>query len=67
MFFPEAPHDWELPKAISSLLENEGIAYDILGHIHSRPSLRFWGGPLVESSDLAALLPWITWAYKKVN
>ncbi len=67
LYFPEAPNDWELPKAIASLLEEEGVAHDILGHTLSDPTLRIWGGPLVETSNIEALLPWITWAYKKVK
>lgn len=66
LYFPEDPTNWGLPKAIAALLEKEGVAYDILGHIRSVPNLRIWGGPMVESSDVAALLPWIEWAYKKV-
>lgn len=65
--FPEAPEDWGLPKAIASLLEEEGVAFDILGHIRSVPNLRLWGGPMVETSDIEALLPWITWAHQKVT
>lgn len=65
--FPEAPEDWELPKAIAALLEEEGVAFDILGHIYSIPSLRLWGGPMVETTDIQALLPWISWAYEKVT
>jgi phosphoserine aminotransferase len=64
--FAEAPDDWELPKAIAALLEEEGVAFDILGHIRSVPSLRLWGGPMVETSDIQALLPWITWAHEKI-
>ncbi len=64
--FKEAPEDWELPKAIATLLEEEGVAFDILGHIRSVPSLRLWGGPMVETTDIQALLPWINWAYQKV-
>lgn len=65
LFFPEAPQDWAIPQKISTLLEKEQIAFDILGHIRSVPSLRIWGGPMVESSDIQALLPWITWAYEE--
>jgi phosphoserine aminotransferase len=65
--FKEAPEDWELPKAIAALLEQENIAFDILGHIYSVPHLRIWGGPTVETTDIKALLPWITWAYQKVT
>lgn len=64
--FKEAPDDWALPMAIADLLEKEGVAFDILGHSYSVPSLRLWGGPTIEASDLQALLPWITWAYRKV-
>jgi len=64
--FTEATNDWELPKAIAALLEEEEVAFDILGHIRSVPSLRIWGGPMVETADIEALLPWITWAHKEV-
>lgn len=65
--FPEDPENWLYPKAIASLLEDNGIAYGILGHTSSVPSLRIWGGPTVETSDIKALLPWITWAYGQVK
>ncbi len=67
LYFKDSPENWDLPKAIATLLEKEGAAYDILGHIHSAPSLRLWGGPTVESSSLKALFPWIEWAYKKLQ
>ncbi len=65
--FPEDPVGWLYPKAIASLLEDNGIAYGILGHTSSVPCLRIWGGPTVEASDIKALLPWITWAYEQVK
>ncbi len=67
LYFPEDPEDWAIPKAIAETLDKEGVAFDILGHGGSLPSLRLWGGPLVETSDLKALFPWITWAYKRVK
>ncbi len=67
LYFSEAPESWDLPKEIAELLEREGVALDILGHMRSVPNLRIWGGPMVETSDIEALLPWITWAYKKVT
>ena len=62
--FSEAPDNWDIPRSISIILDREGIAQDILGHAYSAPMLRLWGGPMIETSDIKALLPWITWAYE---
>lgn len=65
LYFPGDPYDWQRPKAIATLLEKENIAYDILGHIRSVPSLRLWGGPMMEATEIELLLPWIEWAYEQ--
>ena len=52
-----------LPKRVTALLEERGVAYDINGYRDAPPGLRIWGGATVETSDIAALLPWIEWAY----
>ncbi len=54
------------PKRISTLLDKEGVAHDINGYRDAPPGLRLWGGATVEPEDMAALLPWIDWAYAKV-
>ena len=56
----------EAAKAIASLLEKEGVALDAAAYRDAPPGLRIWGGATVETSDIRALLPWITWAMAEV-
>ena len=48
---------------IAKRLESEGVAHDIASYRDAPPGLRIWGGATVDSADIAALLPWIDWAY----
>ena len=52
---------------MTHLLARDNIAFDI-GSYRSAPlGLRLWGGATVEQSDLAALLPWLEWAFDQVR
>jgi len=51
-------------KGIVSLLDKEGVAYDI-GHYRDAPSgLRIWAGATIETADMQKLMPWLTWAFE---
>lgn len=56
---------WALTKAITTLMERENAGLDINMHRASVPGLRVWCGPTVEADDLAALGPWLDWAYRE--
>ena len=53
-------------KQVATLLEREGVAYDIGSYRDAPPGLRIWGGATVETDDIAALLPWLDWAYAQI-
>jgi len=51
-------------KEVAKRLEAEGVALDIGGYRDAPPGLRIWCGSTVEIADVAALMPWIEWAYQ---
>lgn len=50
-------------KRVVKRLEAEGVAYDIGAYRDAPPGLRLWCGPTVERADVAALMPWIAYAF----
>ena len=49
--------------ALAARLDAEGVGYDLGSYRAAPAGLRIWVGPMVDVSDVEALLPWIDWAY----
>lgn len=54
-------------KQLASMLEKQGVAYDIAAYRDAPPGLRIWGGATIERGDIEALLPWLDWAHAAVS
>jgi phosphoserine aminotransferase len=56
-----------LIKEVEALLADEQVAIDISAYRDAPTGLRVWCGPTVDPQDVAALLPWLDWAYEHVK
>ncbi len=54
-------------KSIASMLEKEGVAYDIAYYRDAPPGLRIWCGATIETRDVEALTPWLDWAFEQAK
>lgn len=55
---------WQLTRKMCALLERENAALDVNPHPSAPAGLRIWCGPTMEADDIAALGPWLDWAYQ---
>jgi phosphoserine aminotransferase len=53
----------DVVKAVAAALEKEGVAFDIANHRDAPASFRIWCGATIDQDDVAALVPWLEWAY----
>jgi phosphoserine aminotransferase len=67
-WFSSLPAEGQAKAAtqLASLLEKQGVAYDVAAYRDAPPGLRIWAGATVETADIAALLPWLDWAASQV-
>lgn len=57
----------EQVKALTNLLEQHQVAYDIGAYRDAPAGLRIWCGATIEKANLVILCEWLEWAYHQVK
>ncbi|MCO5732011.1 phosphoserine transaminase [Rhizobium sp. SSA_523] len=51
-------------KGVVALLEKENVALDIGAYRDAPSGLRIWAGATIETADMQAVMPWLSWAFE---
>lgn len=51
-------------KGVVALLEKENVALDIGAYRDAPSGLRIWAGATIDTADMQAVMPWLTWAFQ---
>ncbi|RRN75300.1 phosphoserine transaminase [Agrobacterium deltaense] len=54
----------DFAKGVVALLEKENVALDIGAYRDAPSGLRIWAGATIETADMEAVMPWLSWAYQ---
>ena len=60
---PRITDEAAFAKAVARRIEKAGAGFDIGAYRDAPPGLRVWCGSTVETADVAALMPWIAYAF----
>lgn len=56
-----------IAKKIGTILDAEGVAYDIGAYRDAPAGLRIWAGATIDVSDMQALTLWLDWAFAEAR